>query len=123
MPSRKQKARHFLAMWDMQGLECIFDITKLKEERDNWEKKKIWQVLKEEQLHDIEPTIPLNLMILRARVNAQRHYEIYEFNSYLSKEELEEVFDSDPQPLVEWIRENGYKVYSNYVQRKKCLIV
>lgn len=122
MPSKKQKARHFLAMWDMLGLECIFDITKLKEDHSLWEKAKVWRILQEEKVDSAPPDIPLQQMILRAKFNSQRHYEIYEFNSYLSKEELEEVFDSDPQPLVEWIRDNGYKVYSDYVKSEKCLI-
>ena len=37
--SSKKNARHFIAMWDRKGLECIFDLTKLKAEHDEWEKK------------------------------------------------------------------------------------
>jgi hypothetical protein len=120
--NKKTKATHYLAMWDMLGLESLFNITALQKEHAIWEKKKIWQQLKEEQFRDSEPTIPLNMMILRARFNSQRCYEIYEFNSTLSEKELRAEFESNPQPIVNWIRENGYKVYSDYVKSDRKLI-
>ena len=124
MPSRKKNAStQYLAMWDMLGLECIFNITEFFKEHEEWEKKKIWQVLKEERFHDIEPKLPLNMMILRAKVNTQRAYEIYEFNSTMSENELRKEFAKDPQPLVDWIRENGYKIYSDYEKTKRRMIV
>lgn len=110
-------------MWDMLGLECIFDITKLKQDHEVWEKAKIWRVLKEEKMDTKPPSIPLKEMILRAKFNSQRSYEIYEFNSTLDKEELIDVFKSDPQPVVEWIRDNGHKIYSDHVKQEKKLIV
>jgi hypothetical protein len=53
-------------------------------------------------------------MILRARANSQRSYEIYEFNSALDIEVVKELFKTDPQVIVNWIRKNGYKIYSDY---------
>lgn len=110
-------------MWDMLGLECLFDVGRAKAEIEDWEKETIWAKLKE-QSHRAKPDpIPLNMMLLRARVNSQRSYEIYEFNSTMTEKELREVFNSDPQPIVEWIRENGYKVYSDYVKTERKMIV
>jgi hypothetical protein len=120
--SSKKNARHFIAMWDRKGLECIFDLTKLKAEHEEWEKKVMWGTLQGEKFQDIEPSIPLNMMILRARVNSQREYEIYEFTSYLDMDELKREFKLDPQPLVDWIRKNGYKVYSDYVKPERHVI-
>lgn len=117
------KVTHYLAMWDMLGLECIFDMSEFSQEHQLWEKKKIWQTLKEEMMHDIEPRIPIQSMILRARYNSQRAYEIYEFNSTLSESEIRKIFDDNPQIIVDWIRENGYKVYSDYVKQDKKMIV
>lgn len=123
MPSRKKNVKHYLAMWDMLGLECLFDVGRAKAEIEDWEKETIWAKLKE-QSHRAKPDpIPLNMMLLRARVNSQRSYEIYEFNSTMTEKELREVFNSDPQPIVEWIRENGYKVYSDYVKTERKMIV
>jgi len=124
MPSsRKNKTKHYLAMWDMLGLECLFDVDTHMNELNEWEKQKVVAILKEEQTPKKPQGIPLQMLILRARYNSQRCYEIYEFNSTLAYNELKEAFEDNPQPIVKWIRENGKKVYSDYVKREKKLIV
>jgi len=124
MPSlRKNKTKHYLAMWDSNGLECLYDVDLHMNRYNEWDKKKIVSILKEEKLPEKPPQIPLQHMILRARVNSQRCYEIYEFNSTMGYKELTEVFNDDPQPIVEWIRENGKKVYSDYVKQNRKMIV
>jgi hypothetical protein len=124
MPSlRKNKTKHYLAMWDNQGLECLYDVDLHMNRYNEWEKLKVVAILKEEKLPDNPPAIPLQMMLLRARVNSQRVYEIYEFNSTMGYKELTEVFNDDPQPIVEWIRENGKKVYSDYVKQNRKMIV
>jgi hypothetical protein len=110
-------------MWDMQGLECLYDVDLYMNRNNEWDKKKIVSILKEETLPEKPPQIPLQHMILRARVNSQRCYEIYEFNSTLAYKELIEVFNDNPQPVVEWIRDNGKKVYSDYVKQNRKMIV
>lgn len=122
MPSRK-KIKHYLAMWDMQGLECLFDVDFYMDQYNEWEKQKVFSILKEEPIKPQPKGVPLQMLILRARVNSQRAYEIYEFNSTLAYKELTEAFNDDPQPIVEWIRENGKKVYSDYVKQDKKMIV
>lgn len=110
-------------MWDMLGLECIFNVTEHLKEVENHEKIVMWSVLKDSNYKSNgPPKIPLNMMILRAKVNSQRSYEIYEFNSTLSEDELREEFERDPQPVVNWIRKNGYKVFSDYVPQDKKVI-
>ena len=124
MPSlRKNKTKHYLAMWDNQGLECLYDVDLHMNRYNEWEKLKVVAILKEEKLPDNPPAIPLQMMLLRARVNSQRVYEIYEFNSTMGYKELTEVFNDDPQPVVEWIRKNGKKVYSDYVKQNRKMIV
>ena len=124
MPKKTSKITHYLAMWDMLGLECIFNVNKAKAEIEQWEKEKMWLILKEQSPVRSKPDpIPLQHMILRAKVNAQRSYEIYEFNSTMDEEELRNEFDRDPQPIVEWIRENGTKIYSDYVKNQRKIIV
>jgi hypothetical protein len=121
--SRKKKTKHYLAMWDNQGLECLYDVDLYMNRYNEWDKLKIVAILKEEKLPDNPPAIPLQMMLLRARMNSQRVYEIYEFNSTMGYKELTEVFNDDPQPVVEWIRENGKKVYSDYVKQDRRMIV
>lgn len=108
-------------MWDIYGLEALLDIGALKEEHEEWEKKKMMAILKEDQFHDIEPRYPLPMMILRARVNTQRQYEIYEFSIDLDYDSVKDMFKVDPQHIVDLIREHGYKVYSDRTERKQLI--
>ena len=110
-------------MWDMEGLECLFDDDYHMDRYSEWEKQKVVAILKEEQLPARPTGVPLQMLILRAKFNSQRAYEIYEFNSTMGYKELTEVFNDDPQPVVEWIRENGKKVYSDYVKQNRKMIV
>jgi len=106
----------------MYGLECLLDVDKLKKEHEDWEKKKIWATLKEEHLEESEPKLPVQHMILRAKVNSQRQYEIYEFNSTLSYEDLRLSFEIQPQDVVDFIRKHGYKIYSDRTEKKQVIL-
>ena len=115
--------KHYLAMWDVQGLECLFDVDYHMDRYNEWERQQVVAILKEEQIPARPTGIPLQMLILRARANSQRSYEIYEFNSTVKYDELKEAFNDNPQPIVEWIRENGKQVYSDYVKQERKMIV
>lgn len=121
--SRKKKTKHYLAMWDMLGLESLHDVDLHMIKYNEWEKEKVVAILREERIPTQPSGIPLQMMLLRAKVNSQRAYEIYEFNSTVEYDELKEAFNDNPQPIVEWIRENGKKVYSDYVKQNRKMIV
>jgi len=123
MPSRKKKENSFLVVWDMLGLESIFSIDDAMAEVENYEKDKVWKTLKDEPIGKKPNPIPLQLLIMRARFNSQRSYEIYSFNTTMSEREVRKIFAEDPQPIVEWIRENGNKIYSDYVKQERKMIV
>ena len=122
MPSRK-KTKHYLAMWDVLGLESLHDVGYHMDRYNQWEKQKVVAILKEERIPARPTGIPLQMLILRAKANSQRAYEIYEFNSTMAYDDLKEAFEIDPQPIVEWIRSNGKKVYSDYVKQERKMIV
>ena len=122
MPLFKKNLRSYIAMWDHTGLECIFDCTEEKEKYVQWEKDAMVSILKGDAKPTRETNIPIQQMILRARFNSQREYEIYEFNSTVSIKSLEKAFQSNPQPIVEFIRDNGYKIYSDYNPDKKFIV-
>lgn len=123
MPSRKKKGNSFLAVWDMLGLESIFSIDDAMDQVENYEKDKVWKALKDEPIGKKPNPIPLQMLIMRARYNSQRSYEIYSFNTTMSEREVREFFADDPQTIVDWIRENGNKIYSDYVKQEKKVIV
>ena len=110
----QDKTYSFLAMWDMYGLEVIYDLEPAFAEIEQWEKDNLFAMIKEEGHPNKPKPIPLNQMILRARMNSQRSYEIYEFKSTFNIDEVKDLFKTKPQMIVDWIRENGYKVYSDY---------
>jgi hypothetical protein len=123
MPSRKKNVYRFLAVWDMLGLESLWDVDEALALIENHDKQKTWNTLKGEKTLPMRNPIPLNELIIRARANSQRSYEIYTFTSEFNRKEVETIFAECPQPLVEWIRENGNKIYSDYVKSDGKMIV
>lgn len=124
MPSRKKKVYKFLAVWDMLGLESIFDIDAGMQLIEDHEKQQVWRTLQGQMIDKRKPNpIPLQMLVMRARANSQRSYEIYTFTSEFTMNEVRKIFAECPQPLVEWIRSNGTKVYSDYVKRDQKFII
>lgn len=100
-------------MWDRLGLECIFDANAAFSEHENWEKMKIMSILKEEQHPEKPRGIPLQMMILRAKVNSHRAYEIYEVVTGFTMDEIKDMFKECPQTIVDAIRNVGHSIYSD----------
>jgi len=123
MRSSKKKTTRFIAMWDMTGLECLINVTAIQKEHEKWEKENIFRILKDQVREIKPPSVPLDKMILRARVNSQRHYEIYTFESELPEKYIKETFSSDPQVIVDAIRNVGHELYSDRVLKKTQVIV
>jgi len=100
------KDHQFLAMWDCHGLETLIDIT---ETQGN----KVWAALKGEP--DTVRIPNLMHLELRARYNSQRHYEIYIFNAQegITKDDIQDMFDTDPQTAADTIRRIGHRYYSD----------
>ncbi len=99
-----QKLPHvFLFMWDMYGLEFCQDITAV-------EKRNMMAALKGERL---ERPFNLNTMLLRARINSQRNYEIYTMTveQGISEPDVVAWFNANPQEAVDQIREKGRELY------------
>jgi hypothetical protein len=90
-------------MWDMYGLEFCQDVTKV-------EKRNMMKALKNEKL---ERPFNLNALLLRARFNTQRNYEIYTMTVEQGIEEQDVIdwFKSNPQEAVNQIRARGRKLY------------
>jgi len=106
--------KKYLAMWDMYGLEFLFDT-------DKWEKEYMWSILSEKP----KPTTPsIQMMILRAKANNQRCYEIYAFTADddLTEESIKLAFETAPQGIVDFIRKNGEKIYSDRATQKAVII-
>ena len=124
MASNKKSVKNFIAMWDNTGLECIFDVDAEMAQRDAYEKRKLWNILKDEKMLEYRPSIPLQSLILRARANSQRHYEIYQFTTDgIDMDDVKSMFEDNPQFIVNHIRKNGRKIYSDRFEVKNSVIV
>lgn len=95
----------FIIMWDEYGLDGIVDITGKRQQYT-------MAVLGNTK----QPELPeLRVMMMRARFNGQRAYEIYaqKCDPEITKEIIEEQFENNPQQIVDMIREKGVKLFSN----------
>jgi hypothetical protein len=105
----------FLVMWDMYGLECLFNVTE-------WHKQTTWSILTDKE---VTQGPNLNMMMLRARMNNQRCYEIYSFHAdeTLPEDWIRNAFKENPQGIVDLIRKQGDKIYSDRSETNKQVIV
>jgi hypothetical protein len=100
-------SHQFLIMWCNEGLECCIDVTEDQQRR-------MWQQLKGEPVS--ASAIPnLNHLLLRARYNSQRHYEIYsvEATDGITAEDICEMFEASPQTAADTIRRLGHCLHSD----------
>lgn len=106
----------FLIMWCNQGLECVVDIT-----AD--EQRQIWQKLKGAPLS--ETAVPnVNHLILRAKYNLARHYEIYTVEAVegITADDIRDMFENSPQHAADTIRERGHCIHSDRASEDQVLI-
>jgi hypothetical protein len=105
----------FVVVWDNTGLEYIGDITLDEQQRT-------WSALKGEPL---KYTIPnLGHLMLRARYNTQRHYEIYIVTATdgITADDIRDMFEAAPQTAADTIRRLGQCLYSDRANKEETLI-
>jgi hypothetical protein len=97
----------FILSWDQQGLEACVNVS-------CYEKAQIWAVLTNSNPEQ-KISAMLGHLIMRARANPQRHYEIYSMLvvDSITEEDIHEMFENDPQGSADLIRDRGRKLYSN----------
>ena len=113
--------KKWLAYWCNEGFEYLKDVT----EYEHWDQQNLVEVLSDRRPQPNPVYQLINHMTMRARFNAQRHYELYAFSSTadLELEDLQSWADTDPQSLVNWIRGNGVKLYSDRDPKPRRVIV
>ena len=63
----------FIFSWDENGVESIVPITQY----ENWDAGNTFRLLVDQPVARNPLNSIMNTMLIRARVNSQRHYEIY----------------------------------------------
>ncbi len=109
----------FVFSWDMNGIEAIVPITQY----ENHDKENLIRMLKEQPTERNPLDSILRGLILRAKFNSQRFYEIYavDCDPSLDEDFWRSQWEENPQFTAELIREKGHKIYSDR-QTKKPVI-
>ena len=115
--------RYFLLMWDCNGLECLQDITEYHP--DQWDRDQLLGVIKGRKYKAAPIHQQIHQMIMRARFNTQRHYEIYvqQTDDGITAEEFSAVFNANPQHWADWIREHhSVKLWDDRAKIKPAIV-
>jgi hypothetical protein len=98
------RSRVYICMWDENGFETIVDMS-------SWERESLLNTIAGKELS--KPPVNLDAMMMRARFNPQRNYEIWTFNTEdsLDEDTLWGYAETDPQELVDMIRARGKRLY------------
>ncbi len=112
----------YLISWDCTGLEACINISDI-------EKEQMWSALKETapnpnkgRSNTVNSLV--NMIMLRARFNPQRNYEIYTVDTEdnVTEYDLRKMFENDPQASADLIRQRGHKLYSDRAQENSIKI-
>jgi hypothetical protein len=107
-------------MWDSNGIESVIDITQFDDEADDL----LLETIKTGQPQKSNFGSILNPMMLRARFNGQRNYEIYALSASegITDRDIYEMFTNDPQGSADLVRNKGIKVYSDRATKKAAIV-
>ncbi|CAB4221509.1 hypothetical protein UFOVP1636_341 [uncultured Caudovirales phage] len=110
----------FIFSWDQLGIEAIIPISQY----EHYDQENLLRMIASKDTVRNPLTGIVQSLVLRARYNPQRHYEIYAVDC---TEEMDEVFwreqwEEYPQATAELIRERGHKLYSDRAETHKVKI-
>lgn len=102
-----QSSETFVISWDQYGLDGLVNTTAI--ERDI-----TWSTLQNKSPQHNNISV-VQAMLLRARVNSQRHYEVYaiEVSEEITEDDLKSMFEEQPQAMADLIRDRGRCLFSN----------
>lgn len=106
--------RYYIVSWDNLGVEFFEEIT--EHHPENWAKNHLFDSIKQSKKIEKPMGFSVQSLILRARFNTHRHYEIYVFTSGddVGPEDIQDWFTRTPQAFADWVRENhSYKIHSD----------
>ena len=110
----------YIFAWDNTGIDSIVPITQYEQhDRDN-----TMRILSDEKTVRNPLNNIIQMLVLRAKANPQRHYEIYsvDCSDEMSEDLWREEWASDPQGCADLVRERGIKMYSDRADPRKQVI-
>lgn len=125
-----QRNNCFLLSWDCNGLEACVPLHELQQRYEQADKERVWTTLAAEDGTD--PGNPIDREInrlytsifLRARMNPQRHYEVYtvQTDPSITKEDMVCMFEDRPQGMADIVREHGECLYSDRAKHNAVIV-
>lgn len=109
----------YIFSWDCNGIEAIVPITQYEQV----DAENTWRILKDEETVRNPLNSIIQSLLLRARFNSHRSYEIYAVDCDPSMDEQfwRHQWEENPQFTAELVRERGHKLYSDRSTRKKVI--
>ena len=110
----------YLLSWDIYGLEALIPLDPLMAKVDEVEKELLLSRIKDPEgafhnaaISEIDRRVAM--LMIQARCNSQRHYEIFcvDTSDEITEASLREMFEQNPQGIVDLIRERGVELYSD----------
>ena len=115
--------RYFLISFDCNGLECLQDISEYHP--DNWDKNQLMGIMMGKAYKKAPVHQQIAQMIMRAKFNPQRNYEIYiqQADDEITAADFASAFNDNPQYWADYIREHhSVKLYSDRVPKGSRVI-
>ena len=130
---RKTKTSTWLLSWCSEGLESAINVDEYESRNIEQSKQAMWDTLSAADPEHVKKTVTaaeefnhiMNRILLRARVNSHRHYEVYVvgFPGGTTEEDIRNMFEGDgAQYIVDLIREKGTKYFSNRATQKARIV-
>jgi hypothetical protein len=124
-----KKQNLFIVSWDNTGLEACIDITEDRDRSETFEQDKLFDIIRDPETvprneHLVKVNQMVSAMMMRARYNPQRHYEIYTVTTDcgIIAQDLRDLFETNPQTAADMIRERGTRLYSDRVNQRQIVI-
>ena len=102
----------------------------LQQQYEQAEKERVWTALASNDGTDPGNPIDREInrvytsILFRARMNPQRHYEVYtvQTDPSITKEDIIRMFEDSPQSMADLVRERGEKLYSDRAVCAPCIV-
>ena len=109
----------YIFSWDQLGIEAIVPITQY----EHHDKQNLINMLSEKPAERNPLDSIVRSLLLRARYNPQRHYEIYAVDCDASMDEKfwRRQWEEHPQETADLLRERGHKLYSDRATKKPVI--
>lgn len=110
----------YLVYWCEEGLESVIPITQY----EHIDAENTFRILNDQDPIRNPMNSIMQGLLLRARFNQQRHYELYaiDCDDSIGKEDIEQMFEGNPQTAAELIRSRGHKLYGDRAVRNRVVI-